>query len=1127
MYRPWLPQSILLVFAAVGWFASRIVTAAEPPVALEPAAALKTIQVRPGFKVELMAAEPLVLDPIAFEFGPDGRLWVVEMGDYPLGPSGGQIRLLEDTNGDSRYDKATVFLEVRYPTGVLPWGNGVLITAAPNVLYAEDTDGDGKADKQQVLYSGFVEGNPQHRVNGFARGLDNWLYIANGDSGGTIESHVPGPHLGKKVNISGRDLRIRPETGELDAVAGQTQFGRCRDDWGNWFGCNNSNPMYQFVLDDAYQRRNPYFSGATGRVDVPEVAGNAPVFPISPLLERFNDYHTANRFTSACSVMVYRDELLGPQFAGNAFICEPVHNLINRQIVSANGLLFSSKRAPDEQQSEFLASSDNWFRPTTVKVGPDGALWIADMYRHVIEHPQWIPDTWQKKLDLRAGHDKGRLYRVYPTDKTPRAFRRLDKLDTADLVAALDSSGGWQRDTVQQLLVARNDKSAVPSLESQAHNSRNALCRLHSLATLAGLAALAENVVIKALNDEHPGVRRHAVGLVESLPESRSPELFNAVLKLKADRDPHVRLQVAYALGEFNDAAAALAIGEMLVADGNDRFLFSALMSSVKKSNVEGVLMTVLAASRESNLNQNLIINLLDLAAALGNDKALVRSLESVTQDHDGAVEVWQFAALARLLDSLARRNESLFEKIKKTNDARTGELLAGVDRLFAAARKVASGDEAEIDTRRAAVRLLGRGRDQQEADLELLDRLLAPQVSAELQRESIAALGRLRQPQVPEIIVKHWRGFVPARRTQALDTLMSRDAWAAELMTAVAAERILPADFDAARRQRLHEHRSLTVRQQAAAVFTSRADTDRQKVVDRHQSALALAGKADRGAQIFAKMCAQCHKLAGVGHEVGPDLTSLTDKSAEALLVAVLDPNRAVENKFLTFVVETKSGMTLSGILDSETGNSLMLLGPERKEQVILRSDIEELVSTSKSMMPEGLEKDLLPQDLADLIAYIRSHVPLPRRREFDGNEPRTVTPAANGALVLEAAACEIYGSLLIFEPQHKNLGFWSALDDHAIWNIEVKKPGTYSVEFDWACDGSVAGNRWQLTAPGAMLVGRVESTGGWNNYRRAPVGEITLKAGKQQIVMRPTEKPQGALIDLKSIKFQYVSPP
>src|SRR6516165_4896308 len=225
-----------------------------------PAESLKTMKPRPGFKIELMASEPLVKSPIAFAWGPDGKFWVVEMGDYPLGVDGkgkpgGRVKFLEKTKpGDGPYDKATVFMEgLPFPTGVTPYGKGVLITCAQDIFYAEDTDGDGKADKKEVLFTGFREGNQQHRVNGLVWGLDNWFYGANGDSGGKVKSIK----TGKVVDISGRDFRLKPDTGEFEAVTGQTQFGRCRDDWGNWFGNNNSNPLFHFVLEDRYLTRNP------------------------------------------------------------------------------------------------------------------------------------------------------------------------------------------------------------------------------------------------------------------------------------------------------------------------------------------------------------------------------------------------------------------------------------------------------------------------------------------------------------------------------------------------------------------------------------------------------------------------------------------------------------------------------------------------------------------------------------------------------------------------------------------------------------------------------------------------------------------------------------------------------
>src|SRR5207249_2592987 len=194
------------------------------------------------------------------------------------------------------------------------------------------------------------------------------------------------------------------------------------------------------------------------RVPVSVTPGAAAVYPVSRTLPRFNDFNAANRFTSACSPIVYRDDLFGPHFAGNTFVSEPVHNLVHREVMTQSGFTFTSRRFLDEQKSEFLASSDNWFRPTMIQTGPDGALWIADMYRHVIEHPEWIPKDWQRKLDLRAGHDKGRIYRVFPVGSKPRAIPRLDKLDTAGLVAALDSPNGWQRDMAQQMLLWRNDR---------------------------------------------------------------------------------------------------------------------------------------------------------------------------------------------------------------------------------------------------------------------------------------------------------------------------------------------------------------------------------------------------------------------------------------------------------------------------------------------------------------------------------------------------------------------------------------------------------------------------------------------------------------------------------------------
>src|SRR5690606_37410075 len=223
-------------------------------------------------------------------------------------------------------------------------------SAAPEVSYAEDTDGDRRADKHESLITGFHEANPQHRVNGFTWGLDNWVHCAMGESGGPLRSEK----LGQEFRFGNRDFRFRPATGDLDPQTGVTQFQRVQDDWGNWFGSDNIHPLWHYILADEYLRRNPHVAAPQVLREVPENPGAAPVFPTSRTLARFNDFHLSNHITSACGVAIYRDDVLGTDRYGNSFVCEPVHNLIHREVLSPDGVSFTSKRAPDEAKSEFL-----------------------------------------------------------------------------------------------------------------------------------------------------------------------------------------------------------------------------------------------------------------------------------------------------------------------------------------------------------------------------------------------------------------------------------------------------------------------------------------------------------------------------------------------------------------------------------------------------------------------------------------------------------------------------------------------------------------------------------------------------------------------------------------------------
>jgi putative membrane-bound dehydrogenase-like protein len=979
---------------------------------LAPEAARRAVKPRPGFRVDLVASEPLIESPVAFDWGPDGKLWVVEMRDYPLGMDnkgkpGGRVVFLEDTDGGGRYGRATVFLDgLLFPTGVMTWGKGVLVTCAPEIFYAEDTDGDGRADKKVVLFSGLGEANPQHRVNGLRWGLDNWVYCANGDfatarprgpvaapdktTGGFSPSQaedlrrlalagarVRSAKTGTTYDIRNRDFRFRPDEGVLDPQSGQSQFGRDRNDWGDWFGCDHALPMWHYALDDRYSRRNPHVASPGARVEAPR----SVTYPAGGAGRDTGTPRAAggNAWTSSCSVMVYRDTLFGPDFAENWFTCEPVHNLIHREKLVPSGATFTSRRGADEAASEFLSSTDPMFTPVCLRTGPDGALWVADMYRKVLEHPHWLPSGWEGRVDVRAGHDKGRIYRVYPADKEPRRVPRLDRLDAAGLAALLESPNGWLRDKGQQMLVQGGDRSVVPRLEERARRAESPLGRLHALCTLDGLHALKPELLEKALGDAHPGVRRHAVRLSED-PAARSPRVEGAVVKLAADADPMVRVQVAYTLGCFDGGAPAAALGHLLRQGSHDPYLTAAALSSLGRKNVGRVVDMVLAGP--GDVSPALTQNLFQSALGFGDMRAAGALVSHLARPRDGRYGTAQFAHLADWLDALDQRNTPLAQLERQAN-APLRDALAGLAGAFRAARDVVPDGRAPLPERVQAVRLLGRGSDRQGEDQALLADLLAPQNPPELQAAAITALGQLREGRPADTLITGWKAFTPALRSRALDALLLRPGGAAAILDAVGDKQILPQDVPLTARQRLLEHPSQAVRGRAARLFTDLVSADREKVVAAYRTALDLKGDAGRGERLFTKDCATCHRLGEVGQAVGPDLASVRDKPADWLLAAILNPSRAVEARYLNYAATTRDGRLFTGVIAEEAGNSITLAGPGGERRVILRANLEELVSTGRSLMPDGFEKELRPHDVADLIAYLRSQAPPPGRRE------------------------------------------------------------------------------------------------------------------------------------------------
>ena len=969
---------------------ARHVAAVDPPPRPDPAPvaphqAVSTIRVRRGMTVELVAAEPLVQDPVAIAWGPDGKLWVAEMADYPNGMDdhgkpGGRVRYLEDTDGDGRYDRSTLFLkDIPFPTGVMPWRGGVLVTAAPQLFYAEDTDGDGRADRRETLFRGFLEGNQQLRVNGLRWGLDGWIYCANGahHPGYGADRQIEAVKAGTKVSLGSRDFRFRPDTGQIDPQSGPSQFGRNRDDWGNWFGEQNSHPLWHYVLRDHYLRRNPYAAAPDPRHQV-ITPGNPRVYPAKAPQKRFHSFEQSGRFTSACSGIIYRDVLLF-ETGMHAFTCEPFHNLVQHNVVEREGVTFSAHRDAADGQVDFFASRDRWCRPVMVRTGPHGALWVVDMYRYMIEHPQWLTPEGRDELRpyYRAGERMGRIYRVYPQGRRPALMPDLTRRATKELVGMLETSHGTLRDLVSQVLIWRNDPGSLEPLARMARGSARPLARLHALCILDQLDQLPTPVLLEALRDQHAGVRRHAIRVAETRAANH-PELITAVIESVEDPDPQVRLQLACSLGQWRSEAAAEALAQIALRDGSDPYLAAGAMSSVGKQNVRGVLQAMIRQVQRQGMQQArqpspVIGRVLAMAVAFGDRQATAQGLRAIL-DLPRDYLAWQFDTVAGLLNLLAQRRTTLASFLAADSPAQGKRKMADrVAGLIRQARELVGDERASLATRRAAVRLLGREPAQRATDIERLAGLLSPQSPPELQLDTVHHLATLPDDRVGKVLLDGWPAHAPTLRREILSVLTTRRPWLTALLDAIESRRVAPADLDARSREALAVYRDPKIRERIAKLLGRSADADRRRVLQKYRKALQIKGSPERGAVVFKKQCTACHRLGGEGYEVGPHLSALTDRRPQTLLTAILDPNAAVEGKYVTYIVQTDDGRVFSGVIASETGNSMTLVEQGDKRHVILRHRIEAIRSSGKSLMPEGLEKEISLQEMADLISYLR----------------------------------------------------------------------------------------------------------------------------------------------------------
>lgn len=963
-----------------------------PPKSVEES--LKSIRLKPGFHAEIVAAEPLIRSPMAMDFDEFGRAFVVELPEYnqygSMKPHGkGAIKRLEDSDGDGRFDKATVYVdELNYPTAVACWDGGILVGVAPDILFCKDTDGDGKADVRQKLFTGFGQDKSgEGMLNSFRWRFDNRFHIPCGLDGGEVvpattpaDSKTTDTAQSKPINVRGQHLLLEPRGMTIEATSGGGQHGMSLDDWiQRGFVCGNSEPAHLIMYDGRYLARNPYLQAPAAAINIApdgkftKLMRISAVEPWRVLRTRLRKAGTipgsdeggtpSGFFTGATGITVYRGDVWPAEYRGQVFVGEVANNLVYRARLEPNGVGLTAHRA--DLEAEFLASSDNWFRPVQFANAPDGTLYVLDMYRELIEGAAFLAPQILKHMDASAGVDKGRIYRIAPDGFKFRPAPRLGDLTAVELVKLFEHPNGWHRDTASRLIYQRQDRTAIAPLRELATNSSSRLARVMALYSLQGLSALEPSMVVATFKSEDSKSREHGLCLAEMF--TNQADVQEAVLLLAGDADLRVRYQAAFSLGAFSGEAVTRALSKLAARDGTDPWMQLAILSSIgqrrgdflasllhdrelrKLAHVRQLLGLVATQIGASNVKGDLAIFLqqLDALAANESDKTLAEEL----------------------VKSLVSKQPSVRELLGGTAGGKGKEIVLAMIRE---ARATAGDEQKSPQDRAAAVRTLATAEFGEVK--QLLSELLQSRQPQPVQAAVLEVLARYDSLDVPALIIDVWSSQTPQLRATSIETLFTRTKWIATFLDAIEQKKISPADLDPARIALLQKHNDAEIRARSTKLFAGSTLARRQEVVDAYQKALELKGDVDRGRVHFRKVCAACHKLEGFGESIGADLNAIRDRGTAAVLLNILDPNREVKPQFLSYVVVLDSGRTLTGMIAAETGNSLTLRKADGTSESTLRVNIEEIKSTGISFMPEGLEQQLDKAAMADVLAYLNS---------------------------------------------------------------------------------------------------------------------------------------------------------
>ncbi len=949
---------------------------------LSPKESMKQMVVHPEFRLELVASEPLIRDPVAMAFDENGQLYVVELPQYngyavADFKQKGSIRLLQDTDHDGLMDRSTVFIDdLDYPTALACWDGGLFVGAAPNLFFFKDTNGDGTADLRKVVLDGFGKDHAgEAQLNSFRWGLDLRFHLSTSLAGGDIGEQ--GAISDKRISVRGRGIIFDPrKPSQFQLTSGGGQHGMSMDDWGYKFVCSNSVPAQALMYDDRYLKNNPFVRAPNPAISLAPEGKFTKLYRISPdepwrvlrtRLRRQGRFRGSDEggapfgfFTGATGITVYRGNGWPQRYRGNLFVGDVANNLVFRARADTDSLEHKIQRM--DHQSEFLASRDIWFRPVQFSNGPDGMLYVMDMYRGLIEGAAFLPAEFLSFVNPVGGNNRGRIYRIVPRDSTHSDFPRLGDLSSLELVSLLDHPNGWHRDTASRLLYSRQDHDVIKPLKKRALESVLPVGRITALYALQGMRELDMSLVQKALSDLHPEVRVHALRLAETFSERQALE--RCLERLASDPSPRVRFQLALSLGAFRPDVKHPILLQMIDAERHLPWMRFALLCSIHESGADVFKSLVNNSSLlHSESGKSFLLDLIQQMGRQGQQRQVDIIWHTVMELLDEPIRE---TMLLSLLDAVSAQSRKAMVKES------SGQLNAFVNRVVREAVS-RSRDKTLSDSQRIeAIDRLRFGSF--EKAKELFVELLHISESKPIQLVALKTLGRFEDITVAAMIITALKQLSPDVRNQAMETMLSRPSWVKQFLTAVENGEMTTNSLGPGRIQLLEQHPDPDVAEKVRELFSRGSSLKKPEVIQRYRESLSLRGSPDKGKQVFRTACSKCHQLEGKGEALGADLKSIRNRGLESVLVNILDPNREVKPAFLSYVLTLADGRVLSGLLQTETANTLVLRLPDGMPVTVQRTNVESLFSTGLSYMPEGLEKQLDIKAMADLLSYLDS---------------------------------------------------------------------------------------------------------------------------------------------------------